>query len=120
MIDAPLPNDASLPALLAHRARHASDRRLALDSAAGLLVASGALALRPPGWLLIASAAGCFAAFGAWGIADRELGERSAAGSERLVRALRAGRAIAAIVGLLAALTLLLTAVALGLGTWIS
>lgn len=119
MLDSASRPTASLPELLAHRARHASDARLALDAIAGTLAALAASLLRPPGWVALLAAALCFATYGAWGILDRELVERTAI-RPALSRVLRAGRASAAAVGALAALTLILAVVALALGTWIS
>jgi hypothetical protein len=110
--------DASLPELLAQRARGASDGRLAIDLAAGLLAAAVALRWRPTGWVVLLSAALCFAAFGAWGIADRELGER--APESALARVLRVVRVVATATGALAAVALLLGITATALGQWIS
>ena len=112
--------EPSLPAFLAARARKASDIRLVLDVAGGVVVLVSALIWKPAGWLLLASAGGCFAAFGAWGIIDRELGERSAAGATAMLSALRIGRVLAATLGVLAAATLVLVFLALALGRMIS
>lgn len=112
--------DATLPQMLATRARAASDGRLALDAAGGLLVAGAALVWRPAGWFFIAGAALCFAAFGIWGIADRELAERSSGSGSILPRALAVLRILAAAVGGLAAVALLGALLAVALGTWIS
>ena len=114
-------HEASLPELLARRARGASDGRLALDVAGGVLGAVAAGLWQPPGWPTLVSAGCCFAAFGLWGIADRVLGERRASGDTAgIATALRVVRASAAATGVLAALGLLLTALGLALGTWIS
>jgi hypothetical protein len=120
MADSSLPSDARLPELLAARARSASDGRLALDLAGGLVAAGAALAWRPSGWLVLLSAALCFAAFGAWGIADREARERPPGSRGLLISLLRGVRALAALVGAAAAVTLLFATLALALGTWIS
>ena len=123
MADSSLPPDARLPELLVARARGASDGRLALDLAGGLVAAGAALAWRPSGWLVLLSAALCFAAFGAWGIADREARERPGAGGRSPispVSLLRGARALAALVGAAAVVTLLFATLALALGTWIS
>ncbi|AHG92763.1 hypothetical protein J421_5228 (plasmid) [Gemmatirosa kalamazoonensis] len=108
MNDSALPPaaDATLPELLAARARRASDLRLALDVGVGVLVAAAALFWRPTAWVLLLSAALCFVAFGLWGIADR-------AGNRTL-------RAAAATLGVVAALALGAGVVAIGLGTIIS
>jgi len=115
--------DARLPELLASRARGESDGRLALDLAGGLVADGAALAWRPSGWLVLLSAALCFAAFGAWGIADREARERPDARGRSLISLfslLRGVRALAALVGAAAVVTLLFATLALALGTWIS
>jgi hypothetical protein len=108
----------TLPALLARRARGASDGRLALDAAVGLIAGALALVLRPPAWPVLVSAAACFLAFGVWGISDRAVRE-SPVGTRRLP-ALRALRAGAVIFGVLSALALAATGMGLMLGTWIS
>ncbi|HEX5409840.1 MAG TPA: hypothetical protein VFW89_08735 [Gemmatimonadaceae bacterium] len=116
-------SNASLPELLAQRARHASDGRLAFDVAGGIIVATIAAILTPPGWLQLFSAALTFASFGAWGICDRMLSERSLPGApERDARDhwLRAARLAAAALGACAAVVLLFSVFALMLGTWIS
>jgi hypothetical protein len=122
--------EIGLAALLARRARDASDGRLVLDVIGGVLAAAAALVWRPPAWPVFLSAACCFAAFGAWGIADRVLGERGERAerdepggrgdSNRLLRLLRIARVAAAVVGTVAALALLFSLLALALGTWIS
>ncbi len=112
--------DASLPELLMQRARRASDMRLALDTGVGALVAIGVAVWRGPGWVLFVCAALCFAAFGAWGITDRELRDPSFPANAAVSGALRCIRALAVAVGVIAALTLLFGLTAVGLGTWIS
>lgn len=106
---------------LSDRARHASDTRLALDAAGGVVIALAAVLWRPSEWVLLVGLALCFAAYGGWGMADRELGERTttraSASSLRLVRALRW---VAAIIGFAAGLTVLFRLFTLALGTWIS
>jgi hypothetical protein len=116
MANSALRPGASLPELLAARARGASDGRLVLDVAGGLLVGAIALFWRPPAWVLIVSAALCFAAFGAWGIADRELHDRPEAAVMTSRRLLRVLRAVAVIVGTLATVTLLVAALGVLLG----
>ena len=120
MIDTVPRPDANLPELLAARARHASDTRLALDAVLGTLVAVGAVFWRGPGWYFLASLASCFVAFGFWGIADRELGERASSGSRRTLALLRIARIVVGAVGAIAAVTAMLTALALALGRMIS
>jgi hypothetical protein len=123
--DSTLRSDATLPELLVARAHRASDLRLAADVAGGVLVAAAALFWRPRGWVVPLGAALCFAAFGLWGIADRALGAPPPATTfgarEPASRdALRALRALAVVLGTLAALVLVGGIVAVALGTIIS
>ena len=128
MIDTAPRQDASLPDLLAARARHASDARLALDAAGGLFAVIAAVWWHGPAWVVIASAAGCFLAFGLWGIADRELGERGAASGAAggpaaggaTLALLRAARALAVAIGTLSVVALLLVGLGIALGRMIS
>jgi hypothetical protein len=107
----------SLPEFLSRRARGSSDRRLAIDAAAGVAAAALVSIFRPPLWLPLLFAALCFATFGVWGIVDRELAQ-APAGARAL--ALRAGRGLAALLGGVAALGLTLTLFGMALGRWIS
>src|SRR5688500_6670943 len=107
----------TLPALLAARARAASDGRLALNAGGGLIAASLALTVRPPAWPLPTAVATCFLAYGAWGIADRALyGRRSGAHGLRLLRALRAAAALLGVLGVVAVSGVIMGFV---LGNWI-
>jgi hypothetical protein len=120
MIDTIPRPDAGLPEFLAARARHSSDARLALDTSLGFIVAAVAVSWGFPGWHVVLSAASCFFAFGVWGIADRELGERGASASRVAVNVLRGAQALSAIIGALGVATLLLTFMAVALGRIIS
>ena len=71
MVLSALRPDASLPEFLVHRARSASVRRLAIDVIIGVAGFAAALNWRPGAWLVIASLALIFFAYGGWGIADR-------------------------------------------------
>ena len=104
--------------LLASRARHASDGRLVLDTAGGLVVGALLVAFRPPAWPVFLSAALVFLAFGVWGISDRALGDGAL--GPRMSRTLRALRLFAAGLGVAGALALIATGMAVMLGTWIS
>jgi len=110
--------EPTLAEMLARRARHSSDGRLVADVIFGLAFATAAILLRPAGWFVVVSGACCFAAFGAWGIADRILGEQTQ--PERWTWTLRAGRATAVVIGAVAALALIFSLWGLALGTWIS
>jgi hypothetical protein len=118
--------DATLPELLASRARSSSDLRLSLDVAVGLAAGIVAVWWHPTGWVAALSAALCFAAFGGWGLADRALRVRhetiALLPAEHRVPdgALVAARVAAAGVGAAAAVTLVFSLLAASLGTWIS
>ncbi|HWJ20840.1 MAG TPA: hypothetical protein VNS52_00685 [Gemmatimonadaceae bacterium] len=119
-------SDASLPELLASRARSSSDVRLSLDVAVGLAAGIAAVWWHPTGWVAALSAALCFAAFGAWGLADRALRVRHETielipSPHRVPdAALVSLRVAAAGVGAAAAVTLVFSLLAASLGTWIS
>jgi hypothetical protein len=120
MVLSALRPDASLPEFLAHRARSASVRRLSIDLAVGLAGFAGALHWRPAGWLVVASLALIFFAYGGWGIADRASSIATTRGN-RLVRALLDALCFLLVAaGLIAAAALLYTVWAVALGTWIS
>jgi len=119
MPNATLRADARLPELLAERARAASDLRLAADIAGGILAAAATLVWRPAVWVLLLSAALCFVAYGAWGIADRAIANRAIAGREGgSMRALHVVRGAAAALGTLAAVSLGVAVAALVFGQW--
>jgi hypothetical protein len=115
------PRDANLVEFLSTRARSASDGRLALDAGLGFLVTVVAVIWRLGGWHLIACVGLCFTAFGAWGIADRELRERGGPSVDGVgLHLLRIGRGVAAGVGALAGALLLVSLLGMALGTWVS
>lgn len=70
----------SLPELLVNRARQATDRRLAMNAVIGLIIAVAVAVLRPVLWVPIGALALAIAAFGVWGILDRELLESKSSG----------------------------------------
>jgi hypothetical protein len=86
----------------------------------GVLVAAAALTLRPGGWAVIASVGLCFAAFGAWGIADRLLDQPGGFSRRGVVALLLVLRTVAVTIGVAAALILLFGIAGLAMGTWIS
>jgi hypothetical protein len=116
MTEARPDSDLNLPEFLSARARRASDARLALDVACGLVVALLAALWRGPAWTVIASGAVCLLAYGAWGIADRELRERTAISPDRHM-ALRAGRTAAVSAGAIAGVSFVLSGLFFLLGT---
>ena len=110
--------EISLTALLARRARKASDAHLIVDAVVGFVVAIAALLAQGPVWHLFASAGICFLSFGTWGIADRELGER--AGVTAMTRVLTLARIASAIIGFIAAAALCIGLLGVAIGTVIS
>ncbi len=120
--------DIGLPELLSHRARAASARRLGLDLALGSVVAVAAALWRPAAWQTLLCAALCFAAYGAWGMADRRL--VAARDADPLASTLqdarieaslcRGVRGASALIGTLAAAGLALSTMFGILGRWIS
>ena len=106
----------SLLQLLVQRARNASDKRLVIDAAVGLVVAASVAALRPPLWIPIASLAFCLGAFGVWGILDREAVDAPQNGKR--VHLLRGARAVAAALGGMAAVAFGFTLFSAMLGYW--
>ena len=90
-------DQGSLPEMLAQRARQASDRRLALDAALGLIAAASFAVLRPPLWIPLTALAFCLGAFGAWGILDRELVD--SAGAAPRARFFGWARGVVAVLG---------------------
>lgn len=119
MIDTVPKPDANLAEFLMARARHTSDDRLAAASLGGLVVGTAVALWHGPAWAIILAVATCFFAFGVWGIADRELAERS--GSTRaIIISLRLVRVVTTALGFGAIAFILLVALGVALGTIIS
>jgi len=112
--------DASLTEFLSARARAASDGRLVVDVIAGCCGALVVTAWQPAGWVALLGVSVCLAAFGVWGISDRELRERADASTGRVVRLLGVLRVAAVAVGAAAAIVTMVAALGVMLGTWIS
>jgi hypothetical protein len=93
---------------------------LAIDLIMGLAGFSAALRWRPSAWLVLASLALCFFAYGGWGIADRAR-SGTATRDHVLLRALTETLCTLMIAaGVVAVVSLLFSVWALALGTWIS
>lgn len=90
----------SLPELLVQRARRASDKRLVVDAAVGLIAAALVATLRPPLWVPLAALGFALGAFGIWGILDREAADAALSGQH--TRSVTLARAVIAILGVLA------------------
>lgn len=117
-LDAERNPEISLTEFLARRARGASDARLVIDAVVGFVVAVSALLAQAPAWHLFASAGICFLSYGAWGIADRELGERDAATTS--ARMLSLARVASAVVGFLSVIFLAIGVLGVMIGRVIS
>ena len=117
MVNTAYPPDEGLSAFLTARARDASDGRLILDVAVGLLVALALLIWHPRAWLAPFAMGTTLAAFGAWGLADRELAERAETSGPHGARALRILRVVFAVAGGLAAVVACFALLTLALGT---
>ena len=120
MVDSTAYPDEGLAGVLAARARAASDGRLILDIAIGLLIALAVAIWHPRAWVVLFSIGLTLAAFGAWGLSDREMTERAAVDDDRVAPALRILRGFAAIAGILAATIACFALLGIALGTWIS
>jgi hypothetical protein len=120
MVLSALRPDASLPEFLTHRARSASVRRLSIDLAIGLAGFAAALRWRPPAWLVVASLALIFFAYGGWGIADRARSMAASRNSRHLRAMLDALCFLLGGAGVIATAALLYSVWAAALGTWIS
>jgi hypothetical protein len=120
MVNAAHHSDAGLPDVLARHARVARDGELVVEVAGGLLGAIAFAVWRPAVWVPLACASLCVSAFGAWGISDRELRERSARATPALTRLLRVTRVAAAAAGAVFAMVFLFAILSAALGTWIS
>ncbi|HYC52383.1 MAG TPA: hypothetical protein VEB19_14825 [Gemmatimonadaceae bacterium] len=118
MIDTVPRPDASLPEFLAARARHTSDGALAACAGVGVFTVVAGAIWALPGWYALIAFGTCLLAFGAWGIADRELAEREPRGA--LPRALRGARALATVAGFAAGLFLMMVILGKALGRIIS
>ena len=121
MSDSSRRQNASMGAFLHARALSSSWRRVILDAIVGTAVALVAIVLRPPAWVIIAGIGICFASYGLWAIAERELSmpRESAPGETKRV-ALIALRGIMAVIAVITVMLLMATVVAKGLGNWIS
>lgn len=109
----------SLFAILAARARTASDATLAACAAIGGVAAVALIAARPRWWMyaLLPVVAG---AFGWWGILERGISERGANRSARYDRVIAAMQWLAVAIGAVAAIVTAFAVLGVFLGTIIS
>lgn len=113
-------SDASLLEFLSARARSSSVRRLTLDVAAGAGVIMTVLRWDFALQIVAASAALCVLSYGLWGLLDRAGTIALGRGWARIAGAVDALRTLIALLGILGAVSVLLSVWALALGTWIS
>lgn len=116
MVATELPANASLAELLSARARRTPRDRLALDIVGGVLIAIAAAWARPGGWVAVASAATCFAAYGVWALAELRLLPRPWPEQEPHETAWRVVQGAAAVLGIAAFVLLLFAALGVALG----
>ena len=109
----------SLYAMLAVRARNASDASLAAFAAVGGVTIVALAAVRPRWWTyaLLPVVAG---AFGLWGILERGIAERGAARNERYARVVGVAQWLAVAIGTLAAIATAFAILGVLLGPFIS
>jgi hypothetical protein len=111
--------DQNIGDALVKRAHRASMRRLILDIAGGLIAFGIIAGWRPKGWGILASAALCFATFGAWGAADRLLDSPYRIMNNAIAASLLIVRTLAIVVGVGAALVILFGSLEIAMGTFI-
>jgi len=110
----------SLTEFLRARARATAPARLTIDVLGGAAVAGAAAWARPRGWAILVCASACFALYGTWAVAERQL-QADAPGRRPSVEFLWfAARALSAGLGAVACLLLLFLLLGVSLGTWIS
>ncbi len=112
--DEPTLDEPTLVVVLTAAARRAPDTVVAAMCAVGILGFVVVLVLLRSWWRL-GLLFGAVAAFGAWAIADREIGTRPDPAA-----AMRALKSAAAVLGLAASFVFFLSMLAFALGTWIS
>ena len=107
-----------LAAFLANRARAATDTRIAVDVAVGIVAVIVALAIRPDWWGILAGAGATLAAFGLWAATTRAIEEVALESRARF--ALGIVRKLFAAAGISAALVTGFLVWTVLMGTWIS
>jgi hypothetical protein len=120
MMTALLPPDATLAEVLSYRARNTPQSRLVIDIAGGVAVAAMTVWARPGGWVTLASAAVCFAAYGAWGWINQSLSAMHTPAGDAVIRRWRMLQLVAAGIGISAFVLFLVAALGIALGKIIS
>lgn len=115
-----LPNNASLGSILHERALNSTPTRLMLDVGVGSAVGVASWWFHPKMWIVLTCAGLCFAFYGVWATAERQLEIGPDDMSQREESIFTVLRVVAAIAGLASALILAFSVVESMLGTWIS
>lgn len=115
-----LPPDATLAEVLSYRARNTPQSRLVIDIAGGVAVSVAAVWAQPAGWLTLASAAVCFAAYGTWGSVEQTLATLTAPIGDGTMRRWRLLQQVVAVLGLGAFGLFLVGGLGIALGKMIS
>ena len=113
-------SDLSLHEVLSRRARRTPASRLVIDIAGGIAVAVVAAWARREGWVVFVSAGLCLSSYGSWAATERRLFASPWKLSLFAERGWRAARAVAALLGIVSFLLLLLALLSVGLGRWSS
>jgi hypothetical protein len=109
----------SLYAMLAGRARRASDAVLAALTGIGGVAAVALIAMRPAWWAFVLPLVSA-GAFGLWGILERETAERGALRSARYDRAVGVAQWVAAAVGTVCVIVTVFAVLGILLGPFFS
>lgn len=115
-----VPPNATLSSMLHARAVAATPRRLALDIVLGTAVAAFAAWARMFGWITLLCAGLCFACYGIWAVAERQLETGPSSISVAREYAFTLLRGIAALGGMSALLVMSFSLISVMLGHWIS
>jgi hypothetical protein len=115
-MDASVVSEKSLADVLGARARRTPVDRLVLDVVGGLLIGAAAVWARPFAWFPLLAAALCFACYGCWAITERRLHPETSSPVSPVGPAWRVVRQVAAVLGIVAYVTLLFAVLGLALG----
>jgi hypothetical protein len=119
-MDAYTAPDETLADVLGARARRTPPLRLLLDIIGGVLIGAVAIWAQPPGWAVLAAAAGCIVCYGCWAFSERHLHPSTDEPPTIAGRAWKAVWHVSGAVGLLAFVLLLFVFLGVALGKIIS
>ncbi len=121
MVPAPAVRRETLAELLHDRAITTPVARLAIEFNAGAAITLAAQLLPPTARVLLGCAGVCVAMSALWAVAETHIAQPDASPRPRRVAsAWRALRTLSALVGVAAAITVILVSIAASLGTWVS